>query len=113
MLNWHAEDRGLAITSMTVDPAPRVGRTSVVSATIKNVSRAEETNLRVQATANLAPIGTTQTIASLPGLTTTTVSFNWVPSSPITYNVIVKVDPIAAEPYTVDNTRKLVVTAQP
>jgi hypothetical protein len=111
--DWLAEDRGLAITNMTITGTPRVRQTSRIAVTVKNVSRAAEQNITVTAYDNQAQIGSAKTISSLAGLTTQDLTFDWVPSTAGTHVVRAAVSRVQAEPYVVDNTRTMSVSVAP
>jgi len=111
--DWFAEDRGLALTSMTISGTPRVNHNSTITVAVQNVSRAAEQNITVTAYDNQVQIGSAKTIASIGGLTTQDVTLDWVPSTAGTHVVRVNVSRVEAEPYVGDNTRTINVSVAP
>lgn len=111
--DWFAEDRGLAVTNLAIGGTPRVRQTSPITVTIKNVSRALEQNITVSVYDNQAAISAARTVASLPGLTSTDLVFNWVPTTPGVHVIRAAVSRVVAEPYVGDNTRSVNMTVVP
>jgi hypothetical protein len=111
--DWFAEDRGLALTKMTITGTPRMRQKSSITVTVQNVSRAAEQNITVTAYDNQAQIGSAKTISSLAGLTTQDLTFDWVPSTAGTHVVRAAVSRVQAEPYVGDNTRTMSVSVAP
>jgi hypothetical protein len=111
--DWFAEDRGLALTNLAIGGTPRVTQTSPITVTIKNVSRALEQSITVNVYDNQVAISPAQTLASLGGLTSTDLVFNWVPTTAGVHVIRAAVSRVVAEPYVGDNTRSVNVTVAP
>jgi hypothetical protein len=112
-VNWTAEARGLAVSSVTASPSPKVGSVSKISVVVRNVSHGQETALYVNALDNGAALGASKVLASLGGLSSATVEFSWTPTVAGTHSVTGLVTPILFEPVTTDNRKTVLVGVSP
>ena len=111
--NWTAEARGLAVSSVTASPSPRVGSVSKISVVVRNVSHGQETALYVSALDNGAALGSPRLLASLGGLSSAAVEFSWTPTVAGTHSITGLVTPILFEPVTTDNRKTVPVGVSP